>query len=73
MRRNSSYLGGHTVFRIPDYWTRVAHRRRVTKQHIARLKAERKRFEAELEAFEKEPKTRLIKRLAAPNRKRGIV
>jgi hypothetical protein len=59
--KHGNYIGGGSIEgSIPAFHARMAHRKRMTEEHLREAKQERERFAAELEAFESRPKWTLI-------------
>jgi len=57
-----SYIGGHTVFRVPGFAGRLARKLRKTRQAEKRRALERAGFEEALRAYEAaQPRSVLIK------------
>ena len=61
--RHGNYIGGSSIEgSIPAFYARMAHRKRMTEEHLREAKQERERLAAELKAFEARPKWTLIRK-----------
>jgi hypothetical protein len=59
--KHGNYIGGSFIEgSLSAFHARMAHRKRMTEEHLREAKQERERFAAELEAFESRPKWTLI-------------
>jgi hypothetical protein len=59
--KHGNYIGGSSIEgNLPAFRARMAHRKRMTEEHVREANQEREHFAAELKAFGARPKWTLI-------------